>query len=59
MNPFARGTRRLRARIALVIVSGTTGLASIAAMFMHGHGQLFVVLTLMSLGAGAAEWGLR
>jgi hypothetical protein len=59
LGAFARGSRRLRSRVALVIVSATTGIASIAVMFMDGHTQLFVVLTAISIGAGAAEWGLR
>jgi len=58
-GPFARGTRRLRVRIALVIVGATTGAASLAALFFDGHLQLMLVLTALSASAHAAEWGLR
>jgi hypothetical protein len=59
MGVWSTASHRFRTRLALAIVSATTGLASIAALFIDGHFQLMVVLSCISIGAGAAEWGLR
>lgn len=59
MSIFARGSRYLRTRIALMVVGTATGAASLAALFFDGHLQLVLVLTAVSVGAHVAEWGLR
>ncbi len=52
-------TRRLRARLALGVVSALTGLASLGVIWTDGYGRLFWVLTVLSIASGVGEWGLR
>lgn len=50
---------RMWIRSALAIVSATTGIASLVVWITHGLTALMVVLSVVSIAAGAAEWGLR
>jgi hypothetical protein len=59
MGVWSTTSHRFRTRLALAIVSALTGIASLAVLFMQGHGLLLVVLSVISIAAGAGEWGLR
>ena len=59
MGVWSTNARLFRTRLSLAIVSALTGIASLVVMFMAGHGLLLVVLSVISIAAGAGEWGLR
>jgi hypothetical protein len=59
MGAWSTTSHRFRTRLSLAIVSALTGIASLAVLFMQGHGLLLVVLSVISIAAGAGEWGLR